>query len=60
MSQWEYDEHEPCKREIEHWRAQVGKGCVIKEVIQETEGGFRVLQVIRVDTFLDGMRVVVR
>ena len=60
MSEWEYDEHEPCKREIAHWQAQVGKGCVIKEVIQEIEGGFKVLHVVRVDPFRDGMRVVVR
>ena len=60
MSPWEYDEHDSCKREIAHWQAVVVRGCAIKEIIQETEGGFKVLQIVRVDPFLDGIRVVVR
>lgn len=62
-----YDPHAPCKREIAYWQQEHADKQRIKEVVLETAEGvhsigkrYQVLQIIRVDAFKDGLRILVR
>jgi hypothetical protein len=55
-----YDDHAICRKEIEYWRHKLEDPSRVRDVVQEIENGFKVLKVIRVDAFKDGLRVVVR
>lgn len=55
------DPHESCRREIDRAYAAGADRTRIKQVIkQRPDGNYDVLQVLRVDMFQDGLRIVVR
>ena len=57
----EYDPHEACRREINRAYAAAADRTRIQQVIkQRPDGNYDVLEVLRVDMFQDGLRIVVR
>lgn len=61
-----YDPHEACKAEVEYWRKERAEKDRIKQVVMEVHDpsdpttSHKVLQIVRVDAFKDGLRVLVR
>lgn len=60
----DYDPHAGCKYEIEYWRHLHEEKDRVKQVVlnegSEEHPAYRVLNIVRVDAFHDGLRVLVR
>lgn len=56
----DYDPHESCRREISRAYEAAANKHRIQQVLQQDEfGNYHVLQILRVDTFQDGLRIIV-
>ena len=61
-----YDAHAPCRQAMERQRSRMAESLRIREVVLQVDTGFsddkayKVLQILRVDPFEDGLRILVR
>lgn len=61
-----YDQHVACREEIEYWRKEHAEKDRVKQVVVQIDDpsdhttSYKVLQIVRVDAFKDGLRVLVR